>query len=246
MKKFHHFSVLLLIFVMVFSVSMVYGCITPPGEPTVETETVMEFSPEEVEGEMSAEETETVPPTTAYTTGPWADISCILGYWEVEPDSLRRSANDVLGIYGSSLYITGLTGSVVYAFYPVSNERTPYRMDVWWSNLHITSMTNQQTLYIWADGVYTSHISSERERPGKIYCIPIPEEIQIEITDILLNGEYLTGGIDMSDLVNPDLGRTLFLECLGGDRISLQYDESGARPFYLHATTARTRVPAYD
>jgi hypothetical protein len=169
-----------------------------------------------------------------------------MGYWEMEPDSLKASANSIIMI--PSLYILNVGPSVVFAFYTVDEPTSPSpsRMDVWYTdvlinaNVQHSGEASPQSLDMHLDGVFSAGVfgSSSQE----ILYNPIAEETSISVTDVWLNGEPLTTSpIDISDWADPRQTKTLQYACLGEGRISLQSPESGV-PVFLHSTTPLTRV----
>ena len=173
------------------------------------------------------------------------DISCLMGYWEVELDSLKNVANSIIMI--PSLYITSVGPSILFAFYTVSEpSNSPYRMDVWYTdvlisaNIQSTGQTNPQQLDLHLEGVFTADLYSYT--PGEITYQPIPGESQLQVMDVWLNGEPLTDSpIDLSDWTDEGHAGDLHYECLGAGRISLLSPVAG-QPVYLQVTTPSTQI----
>jgi hypothetical protein len=248
MKKLQNSSIIFLVFILITLILFAASCDAAPGsEPSSTTEPAT--APETEGSRNTAAEAAASETTYEYTpasTGPTADISCILGYWEVETESLRYAANSLILL--PNLHITGLGPSVVYAFYSVSGEPspTPYRMEVWYTdvlitaNIQNTSQSTPQTLEMHLDGVFAADMSSDSA--GEVFYVPIAEETRIQVTDIWLNGEPITdGSIDISDWADPDHGQALLFECLGNGRLSLT-DPTVGTPVYLSSTSPVTRV----
>jgi hypothetical protein len=172
-------------------------------------------------------------------------FSCLLGYWEVEPDSLKDAANSI--ITTTSIYILSVGPSVLYAFYPVSEPSpTPFRMDVWYTDVLVTANIQHsgaetpQELDMHVDGVLAADVFSDT--PGEIIYTPIEGESSFQVTDIWLDGVPLSESpIDLSDLINSSNSGSMNFQCLSASRISLQTPEAG-RPIYLNATSRRTRI----
>jgi hypothetical protein len=165
-------------------------------------------------------------------------FDCLLGVWLVENESLKNRANDVLGLAGTQLTITNVTGSVLYAFYKESpdNPSSGYRMNTVGNNIHITSTHGSDTFDIWVDYALVADISSSGLR--QISCQANVRESVINITKVVVNGQTIAGGIDFAgDLIYMCGSRVLGYECPVDNRISLQSISSGGGPFYLDATT---------
>ena len=234
MKKIYRFSIISLIFSMIFVFSFTFGC-APPSEPAEES--VMNISEEEAgastESTMNFTHEEAIPPT---------DMSCLIGYWEVENESLKNSANSILNVNNAAVDIIDIDGSVVYAFYSLEDSPTPYRMEVWLDALYIWSVARDMNLEIALGSWYSADASLES--PGQIYCTPIPEDTHIVVARLLINRQPFSfdDQFDISDFIDPNYGRAISFRCYGGNRISLQYVVGGGEPFYLRATTARAHI----
>jgi hypothetical protein len=246
---------ILLIFTTLTTILLSYGCAQPTNEQAVETESEEESETQASETGIAENNedlhgnTATATTNASATTQNQSEIpSCILGYWKVEPESLRYAANSLITI--PNLYITGLGPSVVFSFYYVGNEPTaasPYRMDVWYTDVLINSniqssgqSNNNHTIDLHIDGVYASDLYPQG--PGGLYYIPIPDETQIQVTDVWLDGEPLTDSpIDISDWADPDHGKETLYECLGNGRLSLT-DLTSGTPIYLNSVPPLTRV----
>jgi hypothetical protein len=196
----------------------------------------------------SAEATQAISPDLATLpagTQAQTDISCLMGYWEVEPDSLKNAANSIIMI--PSLYILSVGPSILFAFYTVSEPSpSPYHMDVWYTDVLISANIQSagqalpQQLDLHLDGVFTADLYSYT--PGEITYIPISGETQLQVRDVWLNGEPLTDSpIDLSDWTDEGHAGDLHYECLGGGRISLLSPVAG-QPVYLQATTPSTQI----
>jgi hypothetical protein len=242
MKKFHNYFIFLLISVMLLLVLIISGCNAPTVEPTTETETQAPLTTLPSETITANEDLhEDTPLETIAETPimPQSDISCILGYWEVELDSLLIAANAISS--NSTLSFSRVEPSIIYAFYmgDFVTDTTLCRMDIWYDNVLVSGNMQSlekegtQTIDMHLNGVLTSEITSERE--GQIVYRPIENENNLEITDMWLDGVLMSDGpVDISDFDETAAGREFLFECLGNGRIDIAYPEG---TIYLSATT---------
>jgi hypothetical protein len=248
MKKTFHLFIFLLIAIMLLSVFITYGCSMPASASA--TETQAENVPVTTPVTAPAAATTTVSTPTSLTAGEvhmGPSTQPLLGYWEVEDESKKDSANEILGINGVTFNIVELRGSILYAFYAInSNEEQtgPYRMDTWGTDIYISTAQGSNRIEIWMDYVLTGDITSTTT-PGQFLVRPIREVTNVDVNKIAVNGYVVTSGapIDLGDLVLSGGERTIAWNTLTQNRISLQDVGSGNRPFFLNRTTQTTHVP---
>jgi hypothetical protein len=245
MKKFHGFFIFFLISAMLLLAFISFGCNAPTIEPATEAETQAPLTTLPSETVIINEDLHAEIPieTTAETpSSPLSDISCILGYWEVEPDSLLVAANALVSS-NSTIIFTRCEPSIIYAFYmgDFETETTLCRMDIWYDNVLVSANVesiedeSSKNIDMHLNGVLTAEITSERE--GQIAYTPLESENHIEITDMWLNGVLMSDGpVDISTMGGTNVTREFLYECLGNGRIDIAYPEG---TIYLSATTRR-------
>jgi hypothetical protein len=243
MKRFQSFFTFFSIILLLLIVLMINSCDTNTTAAAAETETqtqapittVATETSNSLDGESHAES----PATDDYQILPLSDISCILGYWEVETDSLLAAANSLVSS-NSIIIFTRVEPSIIYAFYMGDEtDTTIFRMDIWYDNVLVTGNVqgsgdeSDKTIDMHLNGVITSEISSERE--GQIIYRPVEGENSLEITDMWLNGALMSDSpMDISDFADTTNVREFLFECLGNNRIKITYPEAS---IYLGATT---------
>ena len=148
--------------------------------------------------------------------------------WEVEPDSAKNAANLLITL--ETMTIEDVSPSTVYYFYPVESpgaSSTPYRMDVYYTDVLIKSTVRMPTgtgdnhrIEMHINGVMSSNVNSDR--PGRLFYIPIAGETALQVTDLWWDGEPLVeGSTEISNYAVPESGQGLLYECLSSDSIAL-------------------------
>jgi hypothetical protein len=170
-------------------------------------------------------------------TMPGQGFSCVMGTWEVDPESLLNAANLIMQLETST--ILGVSPTISFHFTSESNpERppsltAPYHMDVWYANVVINSMHRLKTgsgeyrqLDMKLDGMLSADMAIEG---GQIIYAAIPEETQFSVSDIKLDGTALLegeGSTDISDFAtfrtnSDEFEKTLMYECVDSNHLTL-------------------------
>jgi hypothetical protein len=189
-------------------------------------------------------------------TMPVQDFSCVMGSWEVDPESLLNAANLIMRLETST--ILSVSPTIYFRFNNESNpERPPsltmpYHMDVWYANVVINSMHRLKTgsgeyhqLDMKLDGMLSADMAIER---GQIDYVPIPEETQFRVSDIKLDGTALLegeGSTDISDFANfrtnsDEFVKTLVYECLNSNHLALAAGDDPLARILLTRTSTIT------
>jgi len=249
MKKSHLFFILSLIITIILSLFFAYGCNASSTIPATDNETAAQTPPPTVTSEtnnanedMHTETIEEEPEEMALETpvAPLSDISCILGYWEVETGSLLDAANSLVSANSITIF-TRVEPHIIYAFYEgdFGVDTTQYRMDIWYDDVLVTANVMgegeepDKTIDMHLNGILTAEIISERE--GQLVYRPIESENNLEITEMWLDGSLISDGpMDISDMADTNVAREFIFECLGNGRLMLAYQEG---VIYLNATT---------
>ena len=177
------------------------------------------------------------------------DISCLLGYWEVEPESAMNAANLLITL--ETMTIEDVSPSIVYAFYriePSEPSPTPFRMDVWYTDVLIrstvrlpTSTSEYHRIEMHINGVMTADLSSES--PGRLFYAPITGESSLQVTDLWWDGEPLVeGATGIGSYANTETGQGLLYECLSSDSIALAMETNPLVRTLLRRTAPVTQI----
>jgi len=177
------------------------------------------------------------------------DISCLLGYWEVEPESAKNAANLLITL--ETMTIEDVSPSTVYYFYPVESpgaSPTPYRMDVYYTDVLIKSTVRMPTgtgdnhrIEMHINGIMSADLSSDR--PGSLFYTPIAGGTALQVTDLMWDGEpFVEGSTDISNYANPEAGHGLLYECLSSDSIALAMETNPLVRTLLRRTAPVTHI----
>lgn len=177
------------------------------------------------------------------------DISCLLGYWEVEPESAKNAANLLITL--ETMTIEDVSPSTVYYFYPVESpgsSSTPYRMDIYYTDVLIKSTVSMPTgtgenhrIEMQINGVMRSDVNSDR--PGHLFYTPIAAETALQVSNLLWDGAPLVEGTtDISNYADTSSSHGLLYECLSSDSISLALETTPEARTILRRTAPVTPI----
>ena len=177
------------------------------------------------------------------------DISCLLGYWEVEPESAKNAANLLITL--ETMTIEDVSPSTVYYFYPVESpgsSPTPYRMDIYYTDVQIKSTVSMSTgtgenhhIEMKINGVMRSDVNGDR--PGHLFYTPIAAETSLQVSNLLWDGAPLVEGTtDISDYADTTSAHGLLYECLSSDSIALAMESTPLVRTLLRRTAPVTHI----
>lgn len=177
------------------------------------------------------------------------DISCLMGYWEVEPESAKNAANLLITL--ETMTIEDVSPSTVYYFYPVESpgaSPTPYRMDVYYTDVLIKSTVRMPTgtgdnhrIEMHINGVMSSNVNSDR--PGHLFYTPIAAETALQVTDLWWDGAPLVeGSTDISNYADTTSSHGLLYECLSSEDIALALESTPLVRTILRRTAPVTHI----
>lgn len=177
------------------------------------------------------------------------DIFCLLGYWEVQPESAKNAANLLITL--ETMTIEDVSPSTAYYFYPVESpgaSPTPYRMVVYYTDVLIKSTVNMTTgtgenhrIEMHINGVMSSDVKSDR--PGHLFYTPIAAKTALQVSDLLWDGAPLVEGTtDISNYADTSTSHGLLYECLSSDNIALAMETNPSVRVLLRHTAAVTPI----